>query len=168
MFPDHWASPEHLHVALNHVPLIGGAAAALPLLVGLVAGCRTTVLAGLFLAVVACGSVALVMSTGERAEERLHSVHADLVDEGGMAAMETHEARAHLWSKLTYAVAGIAGVGVVAALLFRRAVRPIAAVVLLACIANTAALVWVAASGGEIRHPEFRPPQADADAGAVD
>lgn len=151
-------TPEHLHVALNHVALIGLAVAIIPLAVALIRKDRGALLSG-FLIVLLCGlSIPVVSETGDGAAERLVSGAAGIqIDSSAAAFLHEHEERADIASAFVYIAMGLSAAG----LLIMR-IRPqhqyrIAALVLAVCIVCTALLVWTAEAGGQIRHPEFRP-----------
>ena len=152
-------SPEHLHVVLNHLPIVGVAAAILPLVVGVVGKRRhESLFVGLLLALVFAGTIPVVMWSGEEAEDRwLHSeAGAAVVDDEGMRWAQEHEERAHLGSKAIYATAGAAGLALIGFKFLPRWRRVAGAVVLVGCILSVTAGVWIAASGGRISHPELR------------
>ena len=63
-------SPEHLHVVINHLPIIGLVAAVLPLAVGVVGRRRgESLLIGLVLALGFAGTIPAVMWSGQEAED---------------------------------------------------------------------------------------------------
>lgn len=150
-------SPEHLHLALNHLPFLGAAFATIPVLFGLFMRSRPAVLAGLAAAALAGWSTPLVMATGEAAYERYEeSPSAHFLDPQVGAYLDTHEERAEAWSFVFYTSALLTTIGVVLAVRRERWVRPAAVIALVCCAASLAAGVWVAESGGKIRRPDFR------------
>ena len=58
-------TPEHLHVALNHVALIGFAVAVIPLLIGLIRKDCGALLSGLLIVLICGLSIPVVMETGD-------------------------------------------------------------------------------------------------------
>ncbi len=152
-------SPEHLHVVINHLPIIGLVAAVLPLVIGVVGKKRhESLFIGLVLALGFAGTIPVVMWSGEEAEDGwAHSpAGAAVLDEAGMRWVHEHEERAELGSKVIYAAAGAA---LVALILFKplpRWRRVCGAVVLVLCLMSVSAGWWIAASGGMINHPELR------------
>lgn len=151
-------TPEHLHALLNHLPLMGLLVCMLFLLYGLVRRqdqilCFTQLLVILFAI-----TTPLVMMTGERAEERFeHGTGAMSLDPAGKAALEVHERQAKLAALGAYALAAVTVVVLVAGR--RRAERRVALgwlTLAVACVV-IGAMAWAASSGGQIRHPEFRP-----------
>lgn len=148
----------HLHLLVNHLPIIG-AFLAVPLLA--LALIRRQELSGLrgavlVLAMAAVGA-GLAQSTGEEAEER--------VEDAGWASerlMHAHEERAEIATPIAILTA-LLGVGVLVWTERKRAVNPalVAGLGLMATV-SAGTLAWVGASGGEIRHDEIRDPTASA------
>ena len=156
-------TPEHVHVALNHIPLIGLAVACIPLLYGLIRRQRAALVAGMLVALLCSASAPIVTGTGEGAAERFTGdALAGVLDDAGMNWIGVHSARADKAVWLIYAVALVAAAGLVA-MWKRPRLDAIAGVaVLLLCIVSTLAMIWVADAGGKIRHSEFRMPGAAA------
>lgn len=156
-------SPEHLHVIVNHLPLIGVGAALIPLLIGIIARQRPLTITGLAMLALFSATTAIAMSTGEETYERFeHGPLTGMLDPDGEAWMHIHEDRAHLASKAGYATAGLAGLMLLLVAITTKTLRLAGTIALLAGVATVAGMVWVADSGGKIRHPEFRsgpPPQ---------
>lgn len=150
-------TPEHIHIAINHVVFLGAAFALVPLLFGLLANNRACVLAGLLIAVIAGWTTPLVMASGEAAYERYEEgpVRAYL-DAQVEHFLEEHEHRAETWSKVMYATAVVGTVCL--ALVFWKPswLRPLAASAFVFCVASFVSGVWIAESGGKIRRPDFR------------
>ncbi|MBL8822357.1 MAG: hypothetical protein JNJ77_07195 [Planctomycetia bacterium] len=150
-------TPEHLHVALNHLPLIGLAASLLPLCYGLLRKNTEVITIALCMCLLFGASTVAVMWTGEAAEDRFEksSVLTPL-DSMGKKWMAIHEDRAKI-----AAIAGYLAVAVCLASLVAK--RYGAKYLMLGAWATSLMLVvaiilmaWVADSGGQIRHPEFR------------
>lgn len=140
----------HVHLMLNHLPVIGAPLLLVLLTIGLVRGSRELVTVSLVLAVGLALATGLVYLTGEPAE--------GLVERAPWfrdALAESHEEQATV-SLVAVLVTGVlAG----AALAFRR--RPRAGVWLPraawgALAVSTVLLGWTAWSGGQIRHDEVR------------
>lgn len=158
-------TPEHIHLALNHVTFLGLACAIVPLAIGVALNHKATMLSGLLLAVVCGWSVGPVMGSGEEAYERyLAGPVSPLLSEGSDYWLEVHEERAHTWSKLMYATAAVSTLALVAGLAGARLgqwwkpvyLRGLAALVIVLCLGSTAAGVYIAEAGGKIRRPDFR------------
>lgn len=150
-------TPEHLHLALNHLPFLGAGFALIPLIMGWITRQRTTVIAGLMVAALAGWATPLVMSTGEAAYERYEEGPVKpYLDAEAEAFLEIHEHRAHDWSKVMYASAVISTLGLVVLLRKPDLTRVMAAVAALFCLLSLVSGLWISASGGPIRRPDFR------------
>jgi hypothetical protein len=140
----------HLHLVLNHVPVIGAAIGVV--LLAIAFGRRSDDLArttlGLF--VVLAATAGVVFLTGEPAEEsveRLAGTSESLV--------EAHE-RAALGATVLMGIAGAAALAALVA--FRRSSLPrsVVSAGLLIALTVSGAMAWTANLGGRIRHPEIR------------
>ncbi len=150
-------TPEKLHLAINHIPIVGLACALVPLLIGLVWKHKLTLLAGLLIAAICAGSIPLVMDSGERAYERYKNGPInEYLDPDGIAALEAHYERAETWSKVTYITALLAVIGLVLLVWRPHLVRWAAVAVLIGCLISVVAGIWIADVGGKIRRPDFR------------
>jgi hypothetical protein len=142
----------HLHLMLNHLPVLG-APALLGLLAWGLAGRMPSLTRGALWLIVALAAVTLaVYLTGEAAEELvegLPSFRKPLV--------EQHEKIA-LWATVL-----VVATGVFAAVALWRSRRgpdggqTITRLVLLGLAVSTGVLAWTAWTGGPIGHPELRP-----------
>lgn len=142
----------HLHLLVNHLPIIG-AFLAVPLL--LLALLRRQELSGIraaafVLALAALGAGAS-MRTGEQAEE--------VVEDAAWASearMHDHEERAEVATPIAV-ITALLGLGVLIWSERKKVVNPslVGGLTLLATI-SAGTLAWVGASGGEIRHDEIR------------
>ena len=150
-------TPEHLHLALNHIPFLGAGFALIPLLFGLFLRNRSTVIAGLVIAVVSGWVTPLVMESGESAYKRYKKGPvAAYLDPQAKEYLEVHEHRAEDWAKILYANAVITTLGLIALLWKPRWIRRTALLASLSCLAALLAGIWIAESGGLIRRPDFR------------
>jgi len=149
-------NPAHLHLVVNHIPVIGGPIALALLVWGALARDRSLRRAGCLLTVLLAVSCWVAVYTGESAEDLIESL-----DGVNRPAIHPHEERA----EAAWAAFLVAGALAAAALLlpeqprggWGRRVPPPAARALLvaAALAVGIALVVSAASlGGRIRHPE--------------
>lgn len=140
----------HLHLMLNHAPVIGAPLVLLLLTVGLWRGSRDLVTVSLVLVLGLAVTAALVYFTGEPAEEAVE--HAPWFRE---ALVETHEEHA-----LVSLVASlVTGALAAASLVFRRRggeTRWLPRAVWAALAVSTLLFAWTAWSGGRIRHDELR------------
>lgn len=154
-------TPEHLHLALNHVPFLGAGFALVPLVIGFLTKQKQTVVAGLVIAAASGWVTPIVMATGESAYERYEDGPvARFLDPQAESVLEVHEHRAEAWSIVMYAGAVVSTTGLALMIWFPRRVRPISGTVSFFCLASVVAGAWVASSGGPIRRPDFRDGEA--------
>lgn len=142
----------HLHLLVNHLPIIGAFLSVPLLLVALLrrqeaSGLRAAVLI-LLLAAAGAGAS---MRTGEGAEET--------VEDAGWASerlMHDHEERAEVATPIAILTA-LLGVGVLVWSERKKALNPalVAGLTLMATV-SAGMMAWVGASGGQIRHDEIR------------
>lgn len=151
-------TPEHLHVALNHIALIGFAVAIIPLLIAFIRKDRGALLSGLLI-ILLCGlSIPVVMETGEGSAERLVTGEAGVeLDRAAGMFLHEHEERAELTAVFVYITTGLAATGLLVMRIRPKHQFKLAAVVISGCVICSALLVWTAEAGGQIRHSEFRP-----------
>lgn len=154
-------TPEHLHLALNHLPFLGAGFAIIPLVIGFIAKNKNAVFAGLLIAMLSGWFTPFVMETGESAYERYEEGPiAKFLDPQAEQFLEIHEHRAHAWSKILYASAVITTL-CLGLLLWKPAwIRATSATTTLLCLASLCSGIWIAESGGPIRRPDFRGDQA--------
>jgi len=142
-----------LHVAVNHIPIVGIPIALVLLVWGLLRGSRDLARAALVGAIIFGAAGWGVVQTGERSEEALEDARLSWFDED---RAKEHEERAEKGMYLGLAAAGLA----VLALWVTRGGRPVRGPVpwgVAALLLLTAGLLaWAALAGGEIRHDEFR------------
>jgi hypothetical protein len=156
-------TPEHLHLVVNHIPVLGAAFALIPLLTGLILRNRACLICGLVMAMVAGWTTPLVMGTGEEAYERYeHGAPAAYLDAEAEKYLHIHEERAETWSKLLYLAAVIATAALLANLRKWSYAKPLAQLTVLFCLISILAGAWIAQSGGKIRRPDFRTASAEA------
>jgi hypothetical protein len=146
----------HIHLMLNHLPVIGAPLVLLLLTIGLLRGSRELVTVSLLLTVGLALASGLVYLTGEPAEELVEN--AAWFREPLVEAHEEQALVSLVAMLITGAVAGLA-------LALRRRPRATAWLPRLAwggLVVSALLFGWVAWSGGQIRHDEIRPagPQA--------
>jgi uncharacterized membrane protein YeaQ/YmgE (transglycosylase-associated protein family) len=146
-------SPVHLHLLLNHLPVIGTIVAIVLLAYALVRRSPELVRASLGMFVLFALAGAVVYLTGEPAEELVEGLPG--VSE---AIMERHEEAALVATTLLGLVGAVALGGLLA---FRKRAagipRGFAAAALLLALVPAAAMGYTANLGGQIRHTEIRP-----------
>ena len=143
----------HLHLMINHLPVIGAVVALLLLGWSLVTRRRELIRLSLFVTLLVGLSAWPAFFTGDEAHEQLEDVRGFDKD-----LMEEHEESADwaLWSLL--GTAAIAGLGLWASRKDREVPRWAGAVTMAALILSTAVVARTALLGGEIRHPETTGP----------
>lgn len=150
-------TPEQLHLAINHIPLIGCAFAIIPLLAGFFMNKKSLMVTGITMALIAVCTTPIIMETGEEAYERYEEGPiASYLDPQAEAALEIHEHRAEDWSIVMYATGIVAIIGLIIAYKKPKLLRIATLVVTSMCLFSTTAGIWIAKSGGEIRRPDFR------------
>ncbi|MFZ5625353.1 MAG: hypothetical protein ACOY71_13170 [Gemmatimonadota bacterium] len=145
-------SATHLHLMLNHLPVIGTGLVLLIMLWGVVRRSRDVLLTGLGLTVLLALAAPVVKKTGEDAEEQVEKAawfDEDMVHE--------HEERGET-AVIVLMVTGVIALAGVVTARGGRDVRPVVAYAATAFLAASAALMaWTALAGGRIRHEEIRP-----------
>lgn len=139
----------HLHLVLNHVPVLGTIFGLLLLLFGLMRREVVLVKTSLVVFVVSGVAAGAAYLTGEPAEEfveHLAGVSA--------AAVESHE-NAGFYALIS---AGVLGLFALGGLFFfnKRLPRPFAVTVVILALAVGGMMAWTANLGGQIRHSEIR------------
>jgi hypothetical protein len=145
-------SPAHLHLVLNHIPVLGTLLfAPLVLLWGLARRSREVALTGLLLAVLLALTAVPIYLTGEPAEDQLEN--QPWLEK---SRVEVHEERAEAGLVAVL----LTGAGALLALWFSRAGRPVrplvAGAVLVGLVVSALLFAWAALAGGQIRHDELR------------
>ncbi len=150
---------EHVHVLLNHLPLVGLMVAVLVLVAALVLRNRSAVVLGLALVGLTAGTAWPVIESGQSSYVRVR----ELADEEGKAHLRHHMVLAERWGNLFYATAAVAAAALLAAWKWSRGFQALAALTALFATASLVAGAAIADAGGKIRHPEFRsaPPPAE-------
>lgn len=140
----------HLHLMLNHIPVIGTAFAVILLGGGLIRRSDELKKAALWAFVLAAAIAIPVYLTGEPAEGAVE--HLPGVTE---AAIEQHEESATIALVLILTLGGIAGAGLV---VLRTKTLPqwFALTLFTLSLVTSGILAWTANLGGQIRHTEIR------------
>ncbi|MBM3857844.1 MAG: hypothetical protein FJ390_07805 [Verrucomicrobia bacterium] len=151
-------TPAHLHLALNHIPIIGLAFASLPILVGILAQSRTTIAAGLLATLLCAGAMPTIMQTGSEASHSFKEGKTlPPLDDAGKIALHMHAGRADKTAPVVYACAILALLALLALVKFPQAALWLSSAVLLGNAISISLGIWTAQAGGRIRHAEFRP-----------
>lgn len=141
----------HIHLLLNHVPVIGAVFTALLLAIALLRdstelGKTSLGILGLLAAV-----AIVVYLTGEPTEEIVERLPGF-----SESAMESHE-EAALVATIAIGVLGVLALGALAVFRHRVLPRWVNGATLVATLAVTAMMGYTANLGGQIRHSEIRP-----------
>lgn len=148
-------SPVHLHLALNHVPILAIPLSLAILLYGILRGLEEVKKVALII-LVACGLLVWpVYLTGEPSEEAVEDL-----PQVSHSLTESHEDAALFALIATELAAATALIGLLLARRKPLSFAVLAAVLALAAVASLT-LVWTGYLGGQIRHVEIR---ADAPA----
>jgi uncharacterized membrane protein len=149
--------PEHIHVMLNHFPIILTLLVPPILLAGLLFQQKPILAVGFSLALLGALTTPVVMQTGHSAHTRFEmgQIQPPLDEEGDIAA-EMHEDMAEKAAPLLYFV-GFGGIAGLLILRFRPAWKNhITVIVILTALGATFFTLQAALLGGRIRHQEFR------------
>jgi len=150
-------TPAHLHLAINHVPIIGLAVACLSVFLGIVFHSRGALASGLVAVLLCVGTLPVIMETGEAARESFVDGTIDPgMDATGNAAFKEHAHRAAATAPVIYAVGILALLALLFLIKFPRQAAWIGWAVLLGSAIGIGLSVWTAEAGGRIRHTEFR------------
>jgi hypothetical protein len=150
-------TPEHLHLALNHLPFLGAGFAIIPLAIGFITKNKNAVLSGLLIAALSGWLTPIVMETGESAYERYEKGPiAQFLDPQAEQFLETHEHRAEVWSKAMYVNAVIATLCLGLLLWKPNWAASLSGAAIVFCLVALFSGIWIAESGGLIRRPDFR------------
>jgi hypothetical protein len=155
-------SPVHIHLLLNHVPVIGTFVAIALLAWAVVRRSAELTRASFGMFVVFAILGLLVYLTGEPAEHLVEDLAGVSHD-----AIEAHEEAALVATVLLGCLGSLALGGLVA---FRRGAaipRRFAVLVLALSLVPAAAIGWTASLGGQIRHTEIRHEAPSADRGGA-
>lgn len=141
----------HLHLVVNHFPIIFPVVGILILVVGLISKSEAVKRTAYMIFIIGALAAIAAMVTGEDAEEIVEKINGV-----GESFIETHEEDAELFSILNYILGGISLIGLWASFKQKKS----------SYILNIVTLVFAAVvlffgsqtgtSGGEIRHSEIR------------
>ena len=151
-FLEELTQPEYVHVLLNPLPVYGLATAALALAGALAFRNRPALMAALALVVITSASAWPVYVYGKQAYEVVNTT----VDPGGQDWLNAHKHRAEKLIWTFYALATLAGAGIVVPIRRPKTLLPLAALTLLGAAGVLGAGGWIAYAGGKVRHIEFR------------
>ncbi len=145
-------SQAHLHLMLNHIPVVGAGVVLLFMIAGMLRKSRDLTRTAMVLGALVAVSAPIVKETGEGAEDQVKQAawfHDSLLEE--------HEERADK-ATVVLVLAGV--IGAVGVFLSRggRPEQPVVTYAFTVFLATaTGLMAWTALAGGEIRHDEIRP-----------
>jgi hypothetical protein len=153
-------TPEHLHLALNHFPILGVPIAGAVIARGVFAKNEESLRVGFFLLMICAAFTPVIMSTGSSASDAYDG--ADFVDSPGYVWMTTHGERAETTAIVAYVAGALGLVGFISGYFFKKFLRLTGILALSAAFITGALAVWTADSGGKIRRPDFREKTSDS------
>ena len=145
--------PEYVHVLLNHLPIYGTILGALALSISLVLRSRAAQITALTLTLIAGASAYPVFVTGQRAYKTIRG----MADDAGADALDEHMDRAEKTMGAFYFLAALAAAGLLVPMKWPKSALPLTILTLVVAILCSGIAVYIAQSGGQVRHPEFRP-----------
>lgn len=144
-------NPVHLHLLLNHIPLLFPVAALLVLIFSWMAGSEAVRRAGYLLLIVGAAGAGAAIASGDRAEDAVEQL-AGISEQD----VERHEQAAETFAWMAYVLGALAIAGLFISH-FRKSWSDMAAAAILLLTVITFYFAWQAGhSGGMIRHPEIR------------
>lgn len=150
-------TPEHVHVMLNHLPIVGFGGLIIVLAYALIRNEPHTLGLGLALATALAIATSVVMWTGEEAHERFMTESiATFIDDAAPAWIQEHEERAEVAAVAAYITGGLAVIGLIGMRFKPAWRRAIGGIVLVMTLLTTGLMGYVADAGGKIHHAEFR------------
>lgn len=143
-------SAAHIHLMLNHVPVLGAVFGAVILAVGLARSDESWQRVALWTLLATGIASVVVYLTGEPAEELVEGAAGFSHD-----ALERHEEVA-LWATWVGGATGAAALGALVRYRAKALSRAVSVGVLALTLALVGVMAWTANSGGKVSHPELR------------
>jgi hypothetical protein len=144
-------NPAHLHLMLNHIPLVGIGFVILLLIIALLRRSNEMInISLLFVILVALWAIPAYL-TGESAEEIIEGLPG--ISE---QLIEAHEESAELAFIFVEAVGVLAFITLVARRFYTKLGKVLVILTLLGLIIGGGLIAWTANQGGKINHPEIR------------
>jgi uncharacterized membrane protein len=141
----------HLHLVVNHLPIVGLLIGILVLIAGLILNKTEVKLTALGIFIFSALASIAANYTGEGAEEVVENIP-------GMSEtlIHTHEEHAETFLTLTLILGAVSLLGFTAALKKSKHTKLLMVLILLLALADGVLAKYVGTSGGEIRHTEIR------------
>lgn len=144
-------NPAHLHLMLNHIPLVGIGFVILLLIIALFMRSKQLInISLIFVILVALWAIPAYL-TGEAAEEIVEGLPG--ISE---QLIEAHEESAELAFIFIEAVGALALITLVARRFYKKLGNALTILTLLGLIVGGGLIAWTANQGGKINHPEIR------------
>lgn len=141
----------HLHLIINHFPIVGLLLGTLVLIAGLLLRKSEVKLTAFGIYVFTAITATVANKTGEEAEEILEEIAGV-----SHSLIHTHEEYAETFFVLALILGAISLLGFVAEMKKMKFANLLTFAILLFAIAASVSATYVGTSGGEIRHPEIR------------
>jgi uncharacterized membrane protein len=141
----------HLHLIVNHLPIVGLLIGTLVLVAGLLRAKSDVKLTAYGIYLFSAGTAVLAFFTGDGAEEAVENISG--ISE---TLIHTHEEYAESFLILTLVLGAIALVGFIAELKKFKYAKHLALLILAIALADGVLAKYVGTSGGEIRHSEIQ------------
>lgn len=140
----------HLHVVINHLPIIGSFLGILVLLYGFFVKSKHTKLAGYYILIISAIGALITFATGEPAEEVVENI-ANISER----AINNHEEAAELAMVFMNLTGLSALAGVISEFKFKKFKKPVLMLTIILGLISSAAISYTGYLGGKIRHTEF-------------
>ena len=141
----------HLHLVVNHLPIVGLLIGTLVLVAGLFMKKSEVKLTAFGIFIFSAAASVIANYTGEGAEEAVE--HLSGISE---TLIHTHEEYAESFLTLTLILGGVSLLGFLAEIKKFRYANYLTILILLLAISDNVIAKYVGTSGGEIRHSEIR------------
>lgn len=141
----------HIHLILNHIPVVGIGGIILLLIIAMVRRSDELITVALVFVLLLSLVTIVVYLTGEPAEEvikNLPGISKELIDQ--------HEEQAEIAFILLEVTGAIALITLIVRRYFYRLGQKLTILILVVLIVSGGLLAWTANLGGKIRHPEIR------------
>ncbi|MEE9252681.1 MAG: hypothetical protein V3U74_04930 [Thermodesulfobacteriota bacterium] len=154
---DFLTTPEHIHLIISHIPIVGLAAAALVLIYSFILKDTEALFLGFILCAIFAGSMYFVMQTGEEAHDRFEELPLSaVIGAEGDEWMGEHHDRAESGSTVIYITGGLALLGILSVAAVQRFKFHVGVLTLILIMGSLGVSLWIANAGRKINHPEFR------------
>ena len=144
--------PEYVHVLLNPLPVYGLLVAWIGLLIGFFSKSRRAQIAALLLVLISSLCAWPVYEFGQKGYDRVLS----MTDEDGERWLDEHQDRAENLIWMFYALAVLSAIAIAAPIKWPKSSAALVIAVIFLAAVTLGTGVYIAYTGGKIRHREFR------------